>query len=59
MTAAKKLVPASAFNLWALVQTARLIGLLPGSVSRTFAKFGGRNLRLHDIVAVKDYSPLQ
>ena len=59
VTAAKKLLPASAFNLWALVQTARLIGLLPGSVSRTVAKFGARNLRLHDIVAVKDYSPLQ
>lgn len=57
--AAKRLVPANALNLWALVQTARLTSVLPGGVSRTFAKLGARGLRLHDMVALKDYSPLQ
>ena len=59
VTAAKRLVPANALNLWALVQTARLINVLPGGVSRTFAKLGARGLRLHDMVALTDYSPLQ
>ena len=59
VTAAKKLVPASAVNLWVLIHTAQLIGLLPAGVSRTFAKLGGRGLRLHDMVALRDYSPLQ
>ncbi len=59
VTAAKRLVPVNAVSLWALVQTVRLINVLPGSVSRTFAKLGARSLRLHDMVALKDYSPLQ
>lgn len=56
--AAKRLVPANATGLWALVQTARLVSVLPGGVSRTLAKIGARGLRLHDMVAVKDYPPL-
>lgn len=59
VTAAKRLVPASAVSLWGLVQAARLIGVLPGGVGRSLAKLGARNLRLHDMVALKDYSPLQ
>jgi 2-polyprenyl-6-methoxyphenol hydroxylase-like FAD-dependent oxidoreductase len=59
ISAAKKLVPTNRFNLWALVHTARLIGVLPAGVSRTAAKLGGRSLRLHDRFALKDYSRLQ
>lgn len=55
VTAAKGLVPANPVGLRALVQTARLVSVLPGGISRTLAKLGASRLRLHDMVAVKDY----
>jgi 2-polyprenyl-6-methoxyphenol hydroxylase-like FAD-dependent oxidoreductase len=59
ITAATKLVPASKFDLWMLLQLARVIGVVPASVSRTAAKLGGRGLRLHDMFALMEYPPLQ
>jgi 2-polyprenyl-6-methoxyphenol hydroxylase-like FAD-dependent oxidoreductase len=57
VSAAKKVVPARPLDLWMIVQAARLINLLPGSVSRAVAKLGAGTIRLHDTVSVKDYKP--
>ena len=55
ISAAKKVVPARRSDLWALVTAARLVNLLPGSVSRTIAKLNTGSLRLHDTITLKDY----
>ncbi len=55
ITAAKKVVPARRSDLWALVAAARVINLVPGSVSRAIAKLNTGNIRLHDTIALKDY----
>jgi 2-polyprenyl-6-methoxyphenol hydroxylase-like FAD-dependent oxidoreductase len=59
ITAAKKLVPATKFDLWVLIQLARGIAVLPASISRAAAKLGGRGLRLHDMFVLTEYPPLQ
>ncbi len=56
IAAAKKIVPAGRRDLWVLVRTARLISLLPASVSRAVAKLSEKGLRLHDTVTLKDYT---
>jgi 2-polyprenyl-6-methoxyphenol hydroxylase-like FAD-dependent oxidoreductase len=59
IAAAKKVVPASRFDLWVVVNAPRLVSALPASVSRAIARLNNRSLRLHDTFAVKEYSPLQ
>ena len=56
ISAAKRLVPARRFDLWMLVSAARVINLLPGSVSRAIAKLNTGSLRLHDTISLKDYT---
>jgi len=58
IAAAKKFVPASRFDLWVLLHTARLVSLLPQSVSRAAAKLNPKGLRLHDPITLKDYTPM-
>jgi len=57
ISAAKKVVPARSLDLWMVVGGARLINVLPGSVSRAIAKLNTGGIRLHDIVSLKDYRP--
>jgi hypothetical protein len=40
-----------------LVGAARLINVLPGSVSRAIAKLNTGGIRLHDTISLKDYRP--
>ncbi|MFG1683778.1 FAD-dependent monooxygenase [Nonomuraea sp. NPDC049269] len=54
--AAKRIVPGTRFDLWALTQAARLIGHVPVAVSKAAAKLGSKGIRLHDSIALKDYS---
>ncbi|WP_113699409.1 FAD-dependent monooxygenase [Nonomuraea lactucae] len=56
LSAARRLVPGSRLDLWALVRTARLIEHLPTAVTRAATRLGGGSVRLHDSVALKDYS---
>lgn len=42
-----------------LVQAARLVNVLPGSVSRVIAKLNTGGIRLHDTICLKDYKPLE
>jgi 2-polyprenyl-6-methoxyphenol hydroxylase-like FAD-dependent oxidoreductase len=57
VSAAKKVVPARPLDLWMLVGAARLVNVLPGSVSRAIAKLNTRSIRLHDTISLKDYRP--
>jgi 2-polyprenyl-6-methoxyphenol hydroxylase-like FAD-dependent oxidoreductase len=59
IAAAKKVVPASGFDLWVLINGPRLVSALPAGVSRAIAKLNRGGVRLHDRFALKDYSPLQ
>jgi 2-polyprenyl-6-methoxyphenol hydroxylase-like FAD-dependent oxidoreductase len=56
LNAAKRLVPGSRLELWGLVQTTRLIGLLPTPLTRAVSKLGAKGARLHDSIRLKDYS---
>jgi 2-polyprenyl-6-methoxyphenol hydroxylase-like FAD-dependent oxidoreductase len=58
VTAAKKTVPATGFDLWVTIQGARLIKVLPTSAFRAIAKLNTKTLRLYD-TAVKDYRTLE
>jgi 2-polyprenyl-6-methoxyphenol hydroxylase-like FAD-dependent oxidoreductase len=59
VSAAKKIVPARPLDLWVLVNAARLVNALPGSVSRAIAKLNTSSLRLHDSISLKDYGVVQ
>ncbi|WP_224366717.1 FAD-dependent monooxygenase [Hyalangium versicolor] len=52
---AKNLVSSSRFQLWALVQAARLISLAPPRMTRALSKLSSKGVRLHDSIALKDY----
>ena len=41
-------MPAGPFDLWVILYAARLINLLPASVSRSIAKLNAKGVRLHD-----------
>jgi 2-polyprenyl-6-methoxyphenol hydroxylase-like FAD-dependent oxidoreductase len=56
VNAARRLVPGSPFDLWALTRLAWLVGHLPAGVTRAAAKASGKGVRLHDSIALKDYS---
>ncbi|GAA4233097.1 2-polyprenyl-6-methoxyphenol hydroxylase-like FAD-dependent oxidoreductase [Streptosporangium album] len=53
--AAKRLIPDTRLGVWGLIQAVRLINHVPTPIARTLADFGGRGLRLHDEITLKDY----
>ncbi|MFD9939625.1 FAD-dependent monooxygenase [Nonomuraea sp. NPDC059023] len=59
VAAAKRLVPATRLDVWALAQGARLINHLPGPLTRRLAKLSANGLRLHDSITLKPYHPLR
>ncbi|MEU4539979.1 FAD-dependent monooxygenase [Streptosporangium sp. NPDC023825] len=52
---AKRLIPGSRLELWALIQGARLINNAPAPLARALTGLNGRGMRLHDEVTLKDY----
>ncbi|MEV0201336.1 FAD-dependent monooxygenase [Nonomuraea sp. NPDC050691] len=56
LNAAKRLVPGTTLGLGLLAGTAWLIGRLPSGLSRAASKLAAKGVRLHDSVALKDYS---
>lgn len=56
---ARRLVPGSRAELWALVQIARVLRFVPTGVVRMAGRLGGTTARLHDTVELKDYSPYE
>ncbi|MGW0195276.1 FAD-dependent monooxygenase [Nonomuraea sp. NPDC003201] len=56
INAAKKIVPGSRFDLWALAATVRLINHLPVALTTAAAKISSRGVRLHDSIVLKDYA---
>jgi hypothetical protein len=59
LTMARTLIPCSPLGVRALVGGARLVSVLPAWVSRAVAKRGARGVRMHDSVAVRDYTARQ
>ncbi|MFI6291787.1 FAD-dependent monooxygenase [Nonomuraea sp. NPDC050790] len=55
VAAAKRLVPATNLDVWALAQGARLVNRLPKALTRRLAKLNTGGLRLHDSVTLKPY----
>jgi 2-polyprenyl-6-methoxyphenol hydroxylase-like FAD-dependent oxidoreductase len=53
--AAKRIVPATARDLWVMRQALRLVAHLPLPVGRLLAKMNDNGVRLHDSVTLKDY----
>ncbi|MGV9777791.1 FAD-dependent monooxygenase [Streptosporangium sp. NPDC003464] len=53
--AAKRLIPDTRLGLWGLIQGVRLVNHVPTPIARALVGLGGRGVRLHDEVAVKDY----
>ena len=59
MGAAKALIPGSRAAVWALVQGARVVSVLPAGLSRALAKLNTKGVRMHDSMVVKDYAPVR
>ncbi|WP_068927992.1 FAD-dependent monooxygenase [Planobispora rosea] len=53
--AARRLIPRSRLDLWAMVQGIRLVDHVPVPILRALTGLGGRGVRLHDEVALKSY----
>ncbi|MEU7892076.1 FAD-dependent monooxygenase [Nonomuraea sp. NPDC049152] len=58
VTAAKRLIPGSRAEVWALINGARLFTSLPTALTRAITRRGGGNLGMHDTFEPKDYSAL-
>ncbi|TMR88636.1 FAD-dependent monooxygenase [Nonomuraea basaltis] len=56
VNAAKSIVPGSGFDLWALARMMWLVEHLPTGLTKAAAKLGSKGVRLHDSIALKDYS---
>jgi hypothetical protein len=56
LNAARRLVPGSRFDLWALAQIGRLVSVAPRGVSRALAKLSSHGVRLHDAITLKEYA---
>ncbi|MGR6915950.1 FAD-dependent monooxygenase [[Actinomadura] parvosata] len=56
VNAARKIVPGSRFDLWAMARLVRLINHVPVGLTRAAVKLAGRNMRLHDAIRLKDYA---
>ncbi|GAA3691397.1 FAD-dependent monooxygenase [Nonomuraea antimicrobica] len=55
VNAARRVVPGSRFDLWAMGQGVRLINRLPAALTRAASKIGSKGMRLHDSIEPKDY----
>ncbi|MBG0826742.1 FAD-dependent monooxygenase [Planomonospora sp. ID67723] len=55
VSAARQLIPATRLNLWGLIQGTRMITRIPAPAARALAGLGGRGLRLHNEITLKDY----
>ncbi|PXX58059.1 2-polyprenyl-6-methoxyphenol hydroxylase-like FAD-dependent oxidoreductase [Nocardia tenerifensis] len=55
-TAAKSLIPARRWQLWAMVNAIRVLNVLPAPVSRAAAELNATGVRLHESIAVPDYT---
>ncbi|MEV4013154.1 FAD-dependent monooxygenase [Nonomuraea angiospora] len=56
INAAKRIVPGSRFDLWALGTMVRLINHLPVALTTAAAKISSKGVRLHDSIVLKDYA---
>lgn len=56
LNAARRLVPGSRIELWALAQIGRLVSVAPRGVSRALAKLSSHGVRLHDSIALEEYA---
>ncbi|GAA4943204.1 2-polyprenyl-6-methoxyphenol hydroxylase-like FAD-dependent oxidoreductase [Nonomuraea thailandensis] len=56
INAARRLVPGSRLDLWALLKGVRLVNRLPVALTRAAVKLGSKGVRLHDSIALKDYA---
>jgi 2-polyprenyl-6-methoxyphenol hydroxylase-like FAD-dependent oxidoreductase len=54
--AAKRIVPGNRFDLWALLTGVRLMARLPVALTTAATKLSSKGVRLHDSIALKDYS---
>ncbi|GAA3226232.1 FAD-dependent monooxygenase [Nonomuraea helvata] len=55
VNAAKRIVPGTRFDLWALAGLVRLINHLPMALTTAASKISSKGVRLHDSIALKDY----
>ncbi|MEV4107992.1 FAD-dependent monooxygenase [Nonomuraea sp. NPDC049695] len=55
VNAAKRIVPGTRFDLWALTGLVRLINHLPVALTTAASKISSKGVRLHDSIALKDY----
>ncbi|WP_433431493.1 FAD-dependent monooxygenase [Nonomuraea sp. CA-141351] len=56
VNAAKRIVPGTRFDLWALTGMVRLVNHLPVALTTAAAKISSKGVRLHDSIALKDYA---
>ena len=56
ISSAKHLIPNSRFALWAQAQIAWLLSHTPTAVTRALMKLGSKGVRLHDSIALKEYT---
>ncbi|MGP3912227.1 FAD-dependent monooxygenase [Nonomuraea sp. 10N515B] len=56
VNAAKRIVPGSRFELWALGAAVGLVTHLPAALTRAATKITSKGVRLHDSIRLKDYS---
>jgi 2-polyprenyl-6-methoxyphenol hydroxylase-like FAD-dependent oxidoreductase len=56
--AAKTIVPSSRAGVWALTRAARLISVLPASLTRAIAKMNTNGARLYDSMEYKEYADI-
>ncbi|GII04688.1 FAD-dependent monooxygenase [Planobispora takensis] len=54
--AARRLIPGSRTALWGMVQGIRMVNRVPTPVLRALTGLGGRGVRMHDRVELKDYT---
>ncbi|GIH97702.1 FAD-dependent monooxygenase [Planobispora siamensis] len=53
--AARRLIPGSRSAVWGMVQGIRLVNHVPAPILRALTGLGGRGVRMHDRVGLKDY----
>ncbi|MGP3958994.1 FAD-dependent monooxygenase [Nonomuraea sp. 3N208] len=56
VNAAKRIVPGSRFDLWAVGAAVGLVAHLPAALTRAATKITSKGVRLHDSIRLKDYS---
>jgi 2-polyprenyl-6-methoxyphenol hydroxylase-like FAD-dependent oxidoreductase len=56
LSVAKRIVPDSRAELWAMVNGTRLLAHIPPRIIRALSQLNRNGIRLHDTMALKDYS---